>query len=380
MYQDKGKCHQCTLEGKTYIPVGQELPQSEEEKRDRKKIPRSMGKLEDRVRPYSWGLRNYVQLGVFLVTVGIGIHFFIYVHQAAGAGAITVSRPAGVEGFLPIGALLGWKLFALTGIWDPIHPAAMVILGFAALISLGLRKSFCGWFCPIGTLSEWMWKAGRIVFGGNFQLPPWLDFPLRTLKYLFLAFFVWTIFSMSRLAILAFLQGPYYKMSDVKMLFFFTHMSAVTAVSLIALALVSLAVRNFWCRYLCPYGALMGLFSLFSPTRVQRNPTTCIDCKRCSEVCPYRLPVERKLRVISPECNGCMDCTVVCPAKNTLELRTLGVSKKGWSATRLGAVIIVLYLGLVYAASITGHWESSMSEKEFRARLQDIHAARYTHP
>ena len=332
MYQDKGQCHQCTLEGKTYIPVGQELPQSEEEKRDRKKIPRSMGKLEDRVRPYSWGLRNYVQLGVFLVTVGIGIHFFIYVHQAAGAGAITVSRPAGVEGFLPIGALLGWKLFALTGIWDPIHPAAMVILGFAALISLGLRKSFCGWFCPIGTLSEWMWKAGRIVFGGNFQLPPWLDFPLRTLKYLFLAFFVWTIFSMSRLAILAFLQGPYYKMSDVKMLFFFTHMSAVTAVSLIALALVSLAVRNFWCR------------------------------------------------VISPECNGCMDCTVVCPAKNTLELRTLGVSKKGWSATRLGAVIIVLYLGLVYAASITGHWKSSVSEKEFRARLQDIHSARYTHP
>jgi polyferredoxin len=169
-------------------------------------------------------------------------------------------------------------------------------------------------------------------------------------------------------------------MSDVKMLYFFTQMSTVTAVVLITLALVSLVVRNFWCRYLCPYGALMGLLSLFSPTRVQRNPETCIDCKLCSEVCPYHLTVDQKLRIISPECNGCMDCTLVCPVRNTLELRTIGVSKNLWSATRLGAVIIVLYLGLVYTASITGHWNSSVSEDEFRLRLKEIHLAEYTHP
>jgi len=380
MHKDKGLCHQPVHEVKEVVTVGPWSPQSKEEKKEREEFSSFTRKLEDKARPFSWGVRNYVQLGVFLLTVGIGIHFFIYVHQAAGEGAITVSRPAGVEGFLPIGALMGWKLFLLTGIWDPVHPAAMVILGFAAAISLGLRKSFCGWFCPVGTLSEWLWKAGRKLFGINYNLPPWLDFPLRSLKYLLLAFFVWTIFSMSRLAILAFLQGPYYKMSDVKMLFFFTQMSTITAVSLISLALVSLVVRNFWCRYLCPYGALMGLLSLFSPTRVQRNPETCIDCKRCSEVCPYHLPVDRKLRVLSPECNGCMDCTVVCPVKNTLELTTKGVSKKAWSVARLGAVILVLYLGLVYAASITGHWKSGVSEKEFRVRLQEIHSAKYTHP
>jgi len=380
MYQDKGQCNQPIPEVKFLITVRQGSPESEEQTKVEKQSARSIRRLEDKARPYSWGLRNYVQLGVFLVTIAIGIHFFIYVHQATGEGAITVSRPAGVEGFLPIGALMGWKLFLLTNTWDSVHPAAMVILGFAAVISFGLRKSFCGWFCPVGTLSEWLWKSGRKLFGKNYQLPQWLDFPLRTLKYLLLAFFVWTIFSMSRLAILAFLQGPYYKMSDVKMLFFFTQMSTTTAVVLIALALVSLVVRNFWCRYLCPYGALMGLLSLFSPTRVQRNPETCIDCKLCSEVCPYHLTVDRKLRIISPECNGCMDCTLVCPVKNTLELRTMGVSKKVWSAARLGAAIIVLYLGLVYAASITGHWNSSVSEHEFRLRLQEIHSAKYTHP
>ena len=380
MYQEKGQCSQPIPEVKSLITEIQGPAECEDRTKAKKQSSRSMKKLADQARPYSWGLRNYVQLGVFLVTIAIGIQFFIYVHQAAGDGAITLSRPAGVEGFLPIGALMGWKLFLLTNIWDPVHPAAMVILGFAAVISFALRKSFCGWFCPVGTLSEWLWKLGRKIFRKNYRLPLWLDYPLRSLKYLLLAFFVWTIFSMSRLAILAFLGSPYYKMSDVKMLFFFTQMSGTTGVVLVILVLASLIIRNSWCRYLCPYGALMGLFALLSPTRVQRNPETCIDCKLCSEVCPYHLTVDRKLRIVSPECNGCMDCTLVCPARNTLKLKTIGMGKSIWSAARLGLVIIVLYIGIVYSATITGHWKSSVSTDEFRLRLQEIQLSKYTHP
>jgi polyferredoxin len=317
-----------------------------EEKREKKIDNDYLQPAQDRAIPYSWGLRNYVQLTVFLVTIAIGIQFFVYFLQASGDGAVTVPRPAGVEGFLPIGALMGWKLFVLAGIWDPVHPAAMVILGFAGLISLTLRKSFCGWFCPVGTLSEWLWKLGRRVFGKNYRIPVWLDVPLRSLKYLLLGFFVWTIFSMSRLAILMFLRSSYYRMSDVKMLFFFTRMSTTTIVVLVILVFASFIVRNSWCRYLCPYGALMGLFALISPTRIQRNSDTCIECKLCSEVCPYHLAVDRKDRIVSPECNGCMDCTLVCPGgKHTLELKTKGVRKKFWSTAKLGAVI-VRWLGI----------------------------------
>ena len=75
-----------------------------------------------------WGIRNWIQLGVFILTLVIGLQFFIYIHQALNHSTITVHRPPGVEGFLPIGALMGWKLFLATGIWDPVHPAAMVIL------------------------------------------------------------------------------------------------------------------------------------------------------------------------------------------------------------------------------------------------------------
>ncbi len=335
---------------------------------------------KERKNKHTWGKRNWIQLGVFLITIGIGFQFFIFVHQASGNGAVTVLRPPGIEGFLPIGALMGWKLFVQTGIWDPIHPAAMVILGFAGVISLALRKSFCGWFCPVGALSEWLWESGENLFGKNYKLPVWADLPLRSLKYLLSGFFVKVIFSMNIPAILGFLRSPYYKMSDVKMLCFFTQMSFLTMVVLTILVLASVLIRNVWCRYLCPYGALMGLLAVFSPTRIQRNLDTCINCKNCSLACPYHLPVDTKKSIISPECNGCMECTRVCPVENTLELKTAGTGKNSWSTAKLGAVVIGIYIVMVYTAGITGHWKSSVTEHEFRVRLQTINSPEFTHP
>ena len=328
----------------------------------------------------TWGIRNWIQLGVFMLTIAIGLQFFIYIHQALNQGAITVHRPPGVEGFLPIGALMGWKLFLATGIWDPVHPAAMVILGFAGLISFLLRKSFCSWFCPVGTLSEWIWKLGATIFGKNMILPKWLDYPLRSVKYLLLVFFVWIIFSMETRAVLAFLQGDYYKISDVKMLFFFTKMTWVTFVVLLFLTLVSLPVKNFWCRYLCPYGALMGIFALLSPSRVKRNPDNCIKCGRCSSICPSLLPVDKKIRISSPECSGCMDCTEICPVEDTLNLKTVGFGKKVWSTIAVGVVILVLFSGLVVTARVSGHWQTRIPENEFRMVLQRIDSPELTHP
>jgi polyferredoxin len=325
---------------------------------------------------YPWRFRNSVQMGILLLILALGIQVLVYVLQASGPGIIRVSRPPGVEGFLPIGALLGWKYFVTTGIWDNTHPAAMVILGFAGLISILLRKSFCGWFCPAGALSEWLWKLGRKIFRKSFRIPYYVDIPLRSLKYVLLGFFIWAVFSMSQSAIYTFLQSPYYKVSDVKMLFFFMRISMLTTFVLLGLMLSSLVIRNTWCRYLCPYGALMGLFALISPTRIERNTKTCIDCKRCTEVCPYHLPVASKEKVRSPECNGCMDCTSVCPVKNTLELKTKGFHKRVWSPLRLGVVILGLFAGVMYTAEITGHWKSRVTENEFRMRLKEID----THP
>ena len=222
---------------------------------------------------------------------------------------------------------------------------------------VSIRKAFCSWLCPIGTLSEYVWRAGRKLMGRNFALPRWLDIPLRGLKYLLLGFFIWAIASMSAEAIAGFLKSPYGLVADVKMLNFFRHLGETAAIVLTILGIASLLVQNFWCRYLCPYGALLGLAAVFSPTRVRRDSNACIDCGKCAAACPASLPVDKLRSVISAECTGCLECVAACPARDALWAGPVGLrSKPRLPAWALAAGIAVLFLGIIAYAKVTGHW------------------------
>jgi Polyferredoxin len=94
--------------------------------------------------------------------------------------------------------------------------------------------------------------------GRNLQVPKWADIPLRSLKYILLGLFGYAVYSMSVDELDAFLHSPYGLIVDVKMLNFFRFLSTTGFVVLAALFLLSIFVKNFWCRYLCPYGGLMG--------------------------------------------------------------------------------------------------------------------------
>ncbi len=157
----------------------------------------------------------------------LGGQFYLWVrhYETAGQWAY-VSRPAGVEGWLPIAGMMNLKYFLLTGRVPALHPAAMFLLVTFVAISFLFRKAFCSWLCPVGTFSEYLGKLGRKVFGRNFQLVRWIDIPLRGLKYLLLGFFVWAVSSMSANAITAFMRSPYGIVADVKMLNFFRFLGA----------------------------------------------------------------------------------------------------------------------------------------------------------
>lgn len=328
---------------------------------------KSSNKFAGILRPQS--PRRWVQLGVLALTLGIGAQFYIFLNQAMSTGLITVPRPPGVEGFLPIGALMGFKLWATTGVWDPVHPAAMVILGFAFLISLVARKSFCGWFCPVGTVSEWLSALGMRIFGRQFTPPKWLHYPLSGLKYLVLGFFIWVIAGMSAQGIMAFMASPYYIASDVKMLHFFTRMTALTFWVLLALVGLTLVVKNFWCRYLCPYGALLGLIALVSPARIERRADTCTNCGQCEKTCPGDIAVQKRQKVLSPECVGCMDCVKVCPVPGTLYMRSGPWQGLNWRIGALGVTVIGVFLVMVYLATMSGHWYSHVPLERLRMVL-----------
>jgi MinD superfamily P-loop ATPase len=75
-----------------------------------------------------------------------------------------------------------------------------------------------------------------------------------------------------------------------------------------------------------------------------------------------------------------MDCTAVCPADNALELKTKGSGKYVWNTAKVSIVIVGLFAGLVFTARMTGHWQSSVTEQEFRLRLQTIDSPKVSHP
>jgi polyferredoxin len=159
-------------------------------------------------------------------------------------------------------------------------------------------------------------------------------------------------------AIRAFLDGPYGLIADVKLLNFFRYLSIGGAFTLALLVILSVFVQNFWCRYLCPYGALLGLFSLASPLRIRRSTTLCIDCGKCSRECPSLLPVDRLVTIRSAECTGCMQCLAACPVASALVMLAPGIRMvPAWA---IGAVIAVVFFGLYGLAVWTGHWHTEL--------------------
>lgn len=314
-------------------------------------------------RSYIRKIRYAVQWAVFLMVLYAGYTFYLFTKSIEMGLSPVVGRSPSVEGFMPIGALMALKLWVTTGMFDPIHPAALVIFIGALLLAVLLKKSFCGWICPVGTLSEIVWKFGRKALGRNFKMHKYIDYPLRSLKYIIMAFFVYAIIiKMTPVQILGFLNTPYWKVSDIKLLRFFADMSTTTQVTLAALFVPSFFYKNFWCRYLCPYGGLLGVISLMSPVKIKRVESNCIDCGLCSKNCPSLLPVDKKEYVRSAECTGCLTCVSYCPAKDALDADIGGRSKI--RPLVYASMVVVVFFGVILAARLTGHWHSSLLYKE----------------
>jgi polyferredoxin len=325
----------------------------------------------------SQSLRRAFQLAFLMLNVWIGIEFYLFVRfYETGGRSRFAPRPGGVEGWLPIASLMNLKVMLLTGRVPAVHAAGMFLLIAFVAISWAFRKAFCSWLCPVGTLSEYLWRAGRRLFGRNYRIPCTIDVALRSLKYILLALFLYVVSAMPVPAIRAFLEGPYGVLADVKMLNFFRFLGVTGAIVIGILVLSSLFVQNFWCRYLCPYGALLGALSAISPLRIRRNPNLCIDCGRCSSACHAALPVDRLITVASAECNGCLECVAACPAADTLFLAA-PVRHRPIPAGVLAAGIALLFVAIVGYARWAGHWETSIPDRVYFELIP--HASEFEH-
>ncbi|MGB2626471.1 MAG: 4Fe-4S binding protein [Candidatus Acidiferrum sp.] len=326
--------------------------------------------------------RKAFQFSFLALNLWLGARFFFWVRQfELNRVSEGLQRPAGVEGWLPIAGLMNLKYWIRSGHIPEVHPAALFLLITFLAMSFLLRKAFCSWLCPVGTVSEYLWRLGKYLFGRNYLLPRWIDLPLRSLKYVLLAFFIWAVSTMSADGLRDFMRSPYGLIADVKMLNFFRHISQTGLIVLVIFVVASLIVKNFWCRFLCPYGALLGLVSFFSPTRIRRDANTCIECARCARACPSSLSVDKLVSIKSVECTGCLECVAVCPSRSALQLGVpvAGMGKSvGIPSWAMATAIAVLFFGVVGFVKATGHWNSKIPKETYEILVPN--ADRAAHP
>ncbi|MCF6248630.1 MAG: 4Fe-4S binding protein [Desulfobacula sp.] len=276
-----------------------------------------------------------------------------------------ISRPPGVEAFLPIGALVSLKHFIFTGTINRVHPSGLIIFLIACMTAMIVKKGFCSWICPFGLLSEYLAKLHGLMFKNNLHLPSWLDYILRSIKYLLAGFFIWSIFfKMPIGSIEQFIQSPYNRFADVKMLHFFTQVSQTALIVIFALLALSIFIKYFWCRYLCPYGAVLGIISFMSLGKIRRDPEHCTECGKCEQHCPGLINIRQKKKIQSSECTACLTCVQKCPEKKAIGF-FLGSGKMKMGHVSVAVVLILLFLVGIFMAKLSGNWQNNTSKAAY---------------
>lgn len=229
-----------------------------------------------------------------------------------------------------------------------------IVLGTVLLIGAVVGRAFCGWICPIGFIQDIITNLkGKLDF-----VSPRTHQSSKHFKYLL---FLGTFLISGSLAIALALgqgssyktalgilaSGPFIAISPDGTLFgtiptligmarqgFFSFLTRpptiqqawadlLTTPPLLALRILILIgffgtawkVPRFWCRYVCPTGAMMAVFQKYSVTGIKRDPVKCTKCPHCEVKCPMQinildLPWEK---FNDPECIMCMECVDACP-------------------------------------------------------------------
>ncbi len=210
------------------------------------------------------------------------------------------------------GFLKGNILFLSVGV-----AALGILIGMGFMIlSMFFGRFFCGYICPLGTLQELLYALRRKKLGKRVN---WLvERKLARIKYVVLV--------LNILLVVAGLAWVYIRFCPI---YGISRLSTLALGGLVVFALILGAgffVERLWCRYLCPYAALLnlaqGLGKLFGikRTMVLRNLERCIDCGICSANCPMNLDLLSSEYVDDPNCIHCLRCSRKCPKPGTIRI------------------------------------------------------------
>lgn len=269
------------------------------------------GRPADRAQRRGNRVLRWSLLGVILAaTTGLAI-----AHQKSGT-----IKPVGVDALCPFGGVETlWTLMTSGGLVQKIAASSVVLLIMTVLLALVFGRAFCGYLCPLGALQEFVGKLRRLLgVRRPLEVPQAVDRYARLLKYVVLVGFTAATWAAAELVIRPY--DPWVAWTHLTSAELLTEFSVGLGILVLSLA-GSIVYDRFFCKYLCPMGALLGLASKVSIFRIRRNAETCTDCHACDRVCPSNIKVSQVETVTSMECLSCNECANACPVPGTLAMR-----------------------------------------------------------
>ena len=220
-----------------------------------------------------------------------------------------------IDPLVGLSTLLAGKVFNWATLWWMIG-----ILAFCIVVP----RAFCGYLCPLGTLIDGFdWLIGRwfkrFHLKDNGPKGGWVHIKYFVLAAVLITSLLGVLTSGFVSAIPVLTRGLLFTGGQGQIAWFkgTNHLAPVTwtfYLSIVLFAgvfLVSLLGRRFWCRYLCPSGALLSVFNVFRVGE-RKVETSCINCNKCVEICPFDA-IHEDFTTRTADCTYCQSCGGVCP-------------------------------------------------------------------
>lgn len=177
-----------------------------------------------------------------------------------------------------------------------------------------LGRFFCGWFCTFGAYNDLIYYLNKKIFKVKFEINPKIDAILKYTKYLVLVLIIaisWTIGSTILKS-----TSPWDAFAQITDISTVISTFAIGFILLILITVGSFFIERFFCRYLCPLGAIFTLISKISIFKINKPSSDCGKCRACTNSCSMSLPLYNVETVKGGECINCLKCVEVCPRNN----------------------------------------------------------------